>query len=86
MRLIDMQQVSPVFIENQQQGSQTGKCVAQRLSEWDDVNKQIKGYASATSVNKGGSIPAYVTVNSAQTYMMDVYGMGWYPRPHKKFN
>ncbi len=29
----------------------------------DDTNKQIKGYASATSVNKDGSINLYVSVN-----------------------
>jgi hypothetical protein len=44
----------------------------------NDVNKQIKGYASATSVNLGESITFYVTVNPAQQYTMDVYRMGWY--------
>src|SRR3989454_11897049 len=36
------------------------------------------GYASATSVNKGGSINLHISVNPAQTYTMDVYRMGWY--------
>src|SRR5256885_1978816 len=44
----------------------------------DDVGKQIKGYASATSVNLGETITFYVTVTPAQQYTMDVYRMGWY--------
>src|SRR2546426_5979402 len=36
------------------------------------------GYASATSVNKGGSINLHISVNPAQTFTMDVYRMGWY--------
>ncbi len=43
----------------------------------DDVGKQIKGYASATSVNKGESITFHVST-LAQQYTMDVYRMGWY--------
>lgn len=44
----------------------------------DDANNQIKGYASATSVNHGSTINLYVTVNPAQSYTIDVYRMGWY--------
>jgi N,N-dimethylformamidase beta subunit-like protein len=44
----------------------------------DDVNNQIKGYASATSVAQGSSISFYVTVNPAQTFTMDFYRIGWY--------
>jgi hypothetical protein len=44
----------------------------------DDVGKQIKGYASATSVNKGESITFYVTVTPAQQYTIDVYRIGYY--------
>jgi hypothetical protein len=45
----------------------------------DDVDLQIKGYASATSINRGEKITFYVTVNpTPQTYTIDVYRVGWY--------
>jgi hypothetical protein len=69
-------QSNPIVIENQQIGS----------SQWQipwgsaatDAGGQIKGYASATSVNKGGTITFNVTTNPAQTYTIDVYRVGWY--------
>jgi len=66
---------NPVVIENQQPGTtawQLNSMIA------DDVNGQIKGYASATSVLQGSSINIYVSVNPAQTYTIDVYRIGWY--------
>jgi hypothetical protein len=65
---------NPITIENQQPGT----------SNWqlsltaDDVGKQIKGYASSTSVLQGTSLTLYVTVNPAQSYTIDVYRIGWY--------
>src|SRR5438552_1197252 len=65
---------NPIVLENQQPGS----------SGWfwskagDDATGQIKGYASATSVNQGESITFYVTVNPAQTFTIDFYRIGWY--------
>src|SRR5205814_1680242 len=70
--------VSPTVLENQQPGSGNWRMWLHNIPPADDVNKQIKGYASATSVNKGESITFYVTVNPAQQYTMDVYRMGWY--------
>src|SRR5213076_748612 len=70
--------VSPIVLENQQPGSGNWRMWLHNIPPADDVNKQIKGYASATSVNKGESITFYVTVNPAQQYTMDVYRMGWY--------
>src|SRR5439155_114653 len=67
-------QPNPIVIENQQAGT----------SQWQisligtDAVGQIKGYASATSVNKGENITFYVSVNPAQSYTIDVYRMGWY--------
>src|SRR5438552_2358219 len=67
-------QSNPIVIENQQPGT----------SQWfisligTDAVGQIKGYASATSVNKGENITFYVSVNPAQSYTIDVYRMGWY--------
>lgn len=61
-----MSQGNPIQLENQQPGA----------SGWEipwgsaggDVNGEIKGYASAASVNKGGSINFHISVNPAQTY------------------
>src|SRR5881392_1180492 len=67
-------QSNPIVIENQQPGT----------SQWfiskkgTDAVGQIKGYAAATSVNKGGSITFHVSTNPAQTYTIDVYRIGWY--------
>ncbi|HYR84159.1 MAG TPA: N,N-dimethylformamidase beta subunit family domain-containing protein [Terriglobia bacterium] len=69
---------SPVMVENRQPGSWRWTTSVPGLSIADDISKQIKGYASATSVNKGESITFYVTLSPAQTYTMDVYRMGWY--------
>jgi hypothetical protein len=68
---------SPVATENQQPGSGNWAMGVGGLPA-DDVGKQIKGYASATSVNKGDSITFYVSVASAQTYTIDFYRMGYY--------
>src|SRR5204863_4259295 len=69
--------VSPTVLENQQPGSRNWSMFPVGIPA-ADVGKQIKGYASATSVNKGASITLYVTVNPAQQYTMEVYRMGWY--------
>ena len=69
---------NPITVENQQPGSAGWKIGVGDFSVADDVSRQIKGYASATSVNKGEAITLHVTVNPAQTYTMDVYRMGWY--------
>jgi len=70
--------VSPIVLENQQPGSGNWQMWLRGIPPADDAGKQIKGYASATSVNKGESITFYVTVTPAQQYTMDVYRMGWY--------
>src|SRR5207237_8466049 len=44
----------------------------------DDTTGQIKGYASATSVNQGESLTCHVSGNPAQTYTIDIYRIGWY--------
>jgi hypothetical protein len=69
--------LSPVAIENQQPGSGNWAMWVGGMPA-DDVNKQIKGYASATSVNKGDSITFYVSAAPVQTYTIDVYRMGYY--------
>jgi N,N-dimethylformamidase beta subunit-like, C-terminal/Fibronectin type III domain len=69
--------VNPIVVENQQTGTTTW----QRRTgySWpDDTTRQIQGYASAPSVNKGQSIDFRITTNPAQSYSIDVYRMGWY--------
>src|SRR5439155_12199090 len=66
---------NPIVIENQQPGSSGWQLT---LNSASDATGQIKGYASATSVNKGQSITFYVSVNPAQTYSIDIYRIGWY--------
>src|SRR5437773_11572334 len=68
-------QSNPVVIGNQQPGTSQWR-IGGLMST--DSGGQIKGYASVTSVNKGGSITFYVTVNPKQTYTIDIYRMGWY--------
>src|SRR5437667_2008128 len=69
-------QSNPVVLENQQPG--TTQWQIPWGSSATDSAGQIKGYASAVSVNKGQNITFYVSVNPAQTYTIDVYRMGWY--------
>src|SRR3954452_23037321 len=65
---------SPLVIENRLPGT----------DEWrltkvaDDVDQQIKGYASATSVNIGQRIDFFVTVHPVQGYSIDIYRFGYY--------
>ena len=66
---------NPIVIENQQPGSGGWQLT---FYTSNDKSGQIKGYASATSVNKGEPITFYVTVNPAQPFTLDVYRIGWY--------
>src|SRR5438309_9446398 len=65
---------NPIVLENQQHGS--SGCFWSKAG--DDATGQIKGYASATSVNQGESITFYVTVTPAQRYTTDYHRIGWY--------
>jgi N,N-dimethylformamidase beta subunit-like, C-terminal len=69
---------NPIVIENQQAGSSDWQMKRKGYKVSKDIKGQIKGYASATSVNKGGQIDFHVTVNPAQKFTIDVYRMGWY--------
>src|SRR4051794_31771952 len=66
---------NPIVLENQQQGTTSW--------QFTNFNKaqahEIEGYASLTSVNKGGSISFMVSLSSSAQYTMDFYRMGWYP-------
>lgn len=69
---------NPVVVENQQHGTDTWKMGRPGFAVSDEQTGQIKGYASSTSVNKGGRIALHVSVNLAQTFTAEVYRMGWY--------
>ena len=70
---------NPIVLENQQPGS-SGWCWSNLAN---DVAGQIKGYASASSVNQNENITFHVTVNPAQTFTIDFYRWagtaGWAP-------
>jgi hypothetical protein len=70
---------NPIVLENQQPGTTAWRIGQSPYSVADDGNGQIKGYASATSVNKGGQITFNVSVNPAGPYTIDLYRMGCYP-------
>lgn len=65
---------NPIEAENKQSGSPNWVIT----KSGDDTLLQIKGYASATSVNKGEPINLHVSVNPAQDYAMEIYRIGWY--------
>ena len=69
---------NPIMVENQKAGTtawqlgQNGRLLA------EDVPGQIKGYASAASVNLGSQIGFKVSVSPAQSFTLDIYRMGYY--------
>ena len=72
------QTTNPIVLENQQAGSSNWQVGRAGFPVADDTANQIKGYASAASINKGEQINFHVTVNPAQTFTIEVYRMGWY--------
>jgi hypothetical protein len=70
---------NPIVLENQQPGTTAWKLGQGPYLIGTDAVGQIKGYASATSVNVGGNITFKVSVNPAQSYTIAVYRMGCYP-------
>ncbi len=73
---ISAAQSNPIISENQQSGTAAWDIPTDRVGT--DAVGQIKGYASATSVNKGEDITFFVSVNPSQTFTVDVYRIGWY--------
>jgi PKD repeat protein len=63
--------VNPVAQENARAGTS-----AWQLSN-PATNREIEGYASLTSVNRGGQITLFVNTAEA-AYTIEVYRMGWY--------
>ncbi|HXC76943.1 MAG TPA: N,N-dimethylformamidase beta subunit family domain-containing protein, partial [Candidatus Acidoferrum sp.] len=69
-------QSNPITKENSQPG--TTSWLLNGNVTVDEVNQQVEGYASATSVNVGSPITFYVSVNPKQTYTIDIYRFGYY--------
>src|SRR5258707_1907688 len=70
-----MAQSNPIVIENQQPG--TSQWRIPWGSAGTDGGGQIKGYASATSIDKGENIAFYIRTNPAPNYSIDVDPLGW---------
>jgi hypothetical protein len=62
---------NPIVAENQLLGTIDWKLTLPA------TNREIEGYASATSVNHGGPISFFVNT-AAPTYTINVFRMGWY--------
>ncbi len=69
---------NPIVGENQLPGTDAWRLGQPGFQIADDLNGQVQGYASSTSVNRGGQITLFVTVSPAQPVSIDVYRMGWY--------
>ncbi|MEO7753404.1 MAG: hypothetical protein ABIS35_08325, partial [Terracoccus sp.] len=69
---------NPVVVENRLPGTTSWQMGAPGTAVSNDATGQIKGYASATSVNKGGQIDLMVSVSPSQSFTADVYRTGYY--------
>lgn len=62
---------NPIILENQKAGT----------TDWQLTNpatkQEIEGYASLTSVNRGGKISLFVNTQ-APSYTIEIFRMGWY--------
>jgi hypothetical protein len=67
----EVNRVNAIVLENQKPGTTAWKITNQATTE-------IAGYASATSVNKGGSLPIKVSLAQQGNYTLDVYRLGYY--------
>jgi hypothetical protein len=70
---------NPTYAENQNAGTLNWQIGLSGYSRSDDTTLQIRGYASAASINKGETINFYITVNPVPNiFNIDVYRVGWY--------
>ncbi len=64
--------------ENKRPGSRGWRIGAEGTKAADDIRMQIKGYASATSVNLDEAIDFHVTVTPEQDFTVAIYRLGYY--------
>jgi hypothetical protein len=75
---------NPIQLENQKPGTLAWQIGLYPYVNSNDTDQWIRGYASATSINRGEKITFNVTVNpyswksGAVPYYIDVYRVGWY--------
>ena len=69
---------NPVMRENRLSGTNRWEIPWSGYSLADDVNKQVKGYASQTSVNSGQSISFMVHSRVTGNIGWNIYRLGWY--------
>lgn len=62
-----------IYLENQKPGTTGWK-----IGFSQQANNEIAGYATATSVNKGGTIGFKVSLAQPGTFKIDVYRLGYY--------
>jgi hypothetical protein len=67
-----------IVAENHQSGTDTWRLNRPGYKVADDVQTQIKGYASQPSVNRGGSLVLHISVTPVQDFTADIYRIGWY--------
>ncbi|PSM49551.1 Ig domain-containing protein group 1 domain-containing protein [Chroococcidiopsis sp. CCALA 051] len=65
---------NPIYLENQKPGNPDWRIPNSNY----DTNGEICGYAGATSVNKGGSLPIKVSLGYSAQFTIDVYRLGYY--------
>lgn len=63
---------NPIQLENAKAGT-----ISWQLTN-PAVNREVEGYASLTSVNRGGQIKFFISVATAQMLDLQIYRMGWY--------
>lgn len=69
---------NPVVRENRLSGTNRWEIPWSGYALADDVNKQVKGYASKTSVNIGESISLMVHSRATGNAAYNIYRLGWY--------
>src|SRR5258708_22308607 len=69
---------NPIVVENKQPGTGEWQIPTNGYQLADDYTNQIKGYASAVSVNTTEALSFFVTVTPVQTFTIAYYRMGWY--------
>jgi len=66
-----IQKNNPILVENLKQGTKDWKLTNPA------TNQEIEGYASLTSVNRGGEIKLFVNTKEPN-YTIEIFRMGWY--------
>jgi hypothetical protein len=69
---------NPIVAENKKPGAPGWQIPWSGRRLGDDVKKQVKGYTTASSVNKGQPLTFRITTTPAQKYQIHIYRLGYY--------